>query len=276
MTGIRISTSRDDSIFAGPDITTSGCYKNETDNTAKKQKNQPSSNGNKCGHDPAQVKPFVVPPTHKKRPYQIIDLQKFIMRSHVDRKKSKYANLFRHLDATGGPGRLTRSEFAEVIAVLSCHGMQYYNVDTGELSWLDKSDGLWKPVKYETIAKHSGLSLSRVKRFFRFLQSRGWANVEIRSKTYEDGTIRALTARKTLNKSFFVEAIGVFAWEKIQQARENLLIKQGMRFVKAMKKNETPLEELRRLELSAPRNNGMMSMRDFHMAQIKSKLNNTS
>jgi hypothetical protein len=202
--------------------TTSGLvsdYKSDIINNCTKD--QRLSTGNRIGHCPSSPKSFISPQGHS-RPPSISDIVKDFSTSYFEASLCK--NLYYHFNQDGKVTRKMRSEFREMVSMGCSILTHYYDVMTGEVGFRNET-GKMVRYSYKQLAAKLGVSLIRVKRFFKFLKERGFITL-IEDKGKDDkGNWKSNVSIKRLNPAFFINTLGVGAWKKISRYRDWLMKK---------------------------------------------------
>lgn len=172
--------------------------------------------GNRIGHHPFNPKTFKAPDQHK-RPHSILDVIRDFSHSYFEAKLHK--SLYYHLDQMGNYSRQIRSEFREMISMGCSILTHYYDVLTGCVGFQD-SNGNYIHLSYQQLAERLNVSLIRVKRFFNFLKERKFVTIVENRKKDEHGNWKSNSSKKIINSSFFINTLGIKAWEKIKSYRE--------------------------------------------------------
>lgn len=188
--------------------------------------------GNGCGHHPKLYRSFTPPKDHKSRYVQLQDIVHGFNHSYSDRKKNKH--FYWHKDKENRVIRQIRSCFAELLASGGALISYYYDVKTGVIGFFNQY-GKWINISYNTMASRLNVPENRIKRLFKFLKERKYVTVTRQWYKNHENKIRAKSAKKSLMPAFFIEALGIAAWRKIERLRDKLCKRERKEEVKALK-----------------------------------------
>jgi len=122
----------------------------------------------------------------------------------------KYKSLYLHFKYSGYT-RLKRAGNRELICRFSQLLVNHYNIHTDEL---------YNSPKYEQIALYLNVSIRRVQRLFKLFKSLGWITI-IRKNIRRMGEVVGISAKKILNKEFFIQALSYDSWKKVEQYKKS-------------------------------------------------------
>lgn len=177
--------------------------------------------GNRIGHSPSNPKQFASP-AHHKRASSLLEIIREFSASYFETKV--YKALYHHIDGNGNITRKIRSEFREMISMGCAILTHYYDVMTGEIGFRNDA-GKYIRFSYKQLAAKLGVSVIRIKRFFKFLKDRGLVTIIEDKGKDEKGIWKSNVSRKIINPTFFIHTLGINAWKKISRYKEWLLKK---------------------------------------------------
>jgi hypothetical protein len=158
--------------------------------------------GNKCGHDRLNPKSYSRPKTQKRRYHILEELQRRLIEAR-DINPYKYGLAALLFHNKNNKSRRIRSELKEAVFFCLQKVIDYTDVYSLQFGCWDNKNKFRFYNGYTTIAKESKISLRRVGKAMRFLQSKGIVTVFPIKKVNEKGEYRTEKTIITLDPKIF-------------------------------------------------------------------------